>query len=80
VAQQFFGRRQRPRRSPRRSRRLRRGVLSCRVHSSGTRCREVGSPWGVRRSFFPHQKVLGQEIMVLDDVEQGVEQENKQKT
>jgi hypothetical protein len=79
VAQQFLGRRQRPRRSPRRSGRLRRSVLPCRAHSSSTRRREVGGPRCGRRSLFLHQEVLGHEIMVLDDVDHDVEQENKQK-
>jgi hypothetical protein len=76
--QQFLGRRQRPRRSPRRPRCLRGSVLPCRVLSSScTRRREVGGPWGGRGLF--HHKVLGHEIMVLDDVNHGVEQKNKQK-
>jgi hypothetical protein len=79
VVQQFSGRRQRPRRSPRLSGRLRRSVLSCRVHISGTWRWEVSSPWRGRSSFFLHQEVLWQGIMVLDDVDHGVEQENKQK-
>jgi hypothetical protein len=79
VAQQFSSRRQRRRRSLRLSGRLRRSVLSCRVHSSGTKCWEVSSPWCGRSSFFLHQEVLGQGIMVLDDVDHGVEQENKRK-
>jgi hypothetical protein len=44
-----------------------------------TRRRAVGSPWCGRRSLFLHQEVLGHEIMVLDDVDHGVEQKNKQK-
>jgi hypothetical protein len=79
VAQQFSGRRQLPRRSPRRPGRLRRSVLPRKVHSSNTRRREVGGPWCGRCGLFLHQKVLGHEIMVLDDVDYGVEQKNKQK-
>jgi hypothetical protein len=79
VAQQFFGRRQRLRRSPRRSGCLRRSMLSRRVHSSIPRRRAVEGPWRRRRSFFPHREVFGNEVMVLDDLDHGVEQENKQK-
>jgi hypothetical protein len=49
------------------------------VHSSSTRRRVVGGPWCGRRSLFLHQEVLGHEIMVLDDIDHGVEQENKKK-
>jgi hypothetical protein len=73
VAQQFPGRRQRPRHSPRRSRRLRRSVLPCRVQSSSTKRRAVGGPQCGRSSLFLHHEVLGHEIMVLDDVDHGVE-------
>jgi hypothetical protein len=51
--------------------------MSCRVHSSGTRRWEVSSLWHGRSGFFLHQEVLGQGIMVLDDVDHGVEEENK---
>jgi hypothetical protein len=55
-------------------------VLPRRVHSSGrTRRREVGGPRCGRGSRFFHHEVLGQEIMVLDDVDHDVEQKNKQK-
>jgi hypothetical protein len=58
---------------------LRRSVLPRRVHNSSTRRRAVAGPWCGRRSLFLHQEVLGHEIMVLDDVDHGVEQKNKQK-
>jgi hypothetical protein len=55
-------------------------VLPHRVHSSGcTRRREVGGPRCGRGSRFFHHEVLGQEIMVLDNMDHGVEQKNKQK-
>jgi hypothetical protein len=103
VAQQFSGRRQRPRRNPRcpgclrgsvlprrvhnsSTRRnprcpgcLRGSVLPRRVHSSSTRRRAVGGPQCGRSSLFLHHEVLGHEIMVLDDVDHGVQQKNKQK-
>jgi hypothetical protein len=78
VAQQFLGRIQRPRRSPRRPGRLRKSVLWRRVHSSNTRSREVGGPRCGRRSCFFHHEVLEHEILVLDDVDHDVEQVNKQ--
>jgi hypothetical protein len=52
--------------------------VSRRVHSSGTRHMEVGGPRCGRGSHLLHHEVLGHEIMVLDDVNHGVEQENKQ--
>jgi hypothetical protein len=79
VVQKFPGCRQRPRRSSRRPGRLRESVLPCRVHISSTRRRAVGGPRCGRRSLFLHHEVLGHEIMVLDDVDHGVEQKNKQK-
>jgi hypothetical protein len=79
VAQQFSSPRQRPMRSPRCSGCLRGSVLPRRVHNSSTRRRAVGSPRCGRRSLLLHQEVLGHEIMVLDDVDHGVEQKNKQK-
>jgi hypothetical protein len=79
VAQQFLVHRQRPRHSPRRSGCLRRSVLPRRVHNSIPRRRAVEGPWHGRHSFFLHQEVLGNEVMVLDDLDHGVEQENKQK-
>jgi hypothetical protein len=39
----------------------------------------VEDPWRGRRSFFLHREVSGNEVMVLDDLNHGVEQENKQK-
>jgi hypothetical protein len=55
-------------------------VLPRRVHNSGcSRRREVGGPWCGRGSRFFHHEVLGHEILVLDDVDHGIEQENKQK-
>jgi hypothetical protein len=80
VAQQLSGRRQRPRRCPRRPRRLRGSMLSCRVHNNSTKRREVGGPWCGRGSRLLHHEVLEHEIMVLDDVDHGVEQKDKQKT
>jgi hypothetical protein len=41
--------------------------------------RAVEGPWRGRRSFFLHQEILGNEVVVLDDMDHGVEQENKQK-
>jgi hypothetical protein len=80
VAQQFSGRRQCPRRNPRHPGRLRESVLPRRVHSSGcTRRREVCGPRCGRGSRLFHHEVLEHEIMVLDDVNHGVEQKNKQK-
>jgi hypothetical protein len=49
------------------------------VHSSSTGCREVGGPRCGGGILFLHHEVLGHEIMVLDDVDHGVEQKNKQK-
>jgi hypothetical protein len=55
-------------------------VLLRRVHSSGrTRRGEIGGPRRGRGNRLFHHEVLGQEIMVLDDVDHGVEQKNKQK-
>jgi hypothetical protein len=79
VVQQFSGRRQRPRRSPRRPGCLRESVLPRRVHSSTTRRREVGDPRCGRGSRLLHHEVLGHEIMVLDYVDHDAEQKNKQK-
>jgi hypothetical protein len=53
--------------------------MPLRVHSSGTQRKEVGGPWCGRGSRLFHHEILGHEIMVLDDVDHGVEQENKQK-
>jgi hypothetical protein len=39
----------------------------------------VEGPWRGRRNFFLHREFLGNEVMVLDDMEHGVEQESKQK-
>jgi hypothetical protein len=49
------------------------------VHSSSTRRWVVEDLWRGRRSFFLHREVFGNEVMVLDDMDHGVEQENKQK-
>jgi uncharacterized membrane protein len=50
------------------------------VHSSGcNRCREIGGLRCGGGSFLLQHEVLGHEIMVLDDVNYGVEQRNKQK-
>ena len=55
-------------------------MLPCRVHSSHcTRRREVGGPWSGRGSLLLQHEALGHKILVLDDVNHGVEQENKQK-
>jgi hypothetical protein len=54
-------------------------VLPRRVHSSSTRRRAVEGPWRGRRNFFIHREVFGNKVMVLDDLDHGVEQENKQK-
>jgi hypothetical protein len=40
---------------------------------------EVGGPRCGRGSCLFHHEILGHEIMVLDDVNHGVEQKNKQK-
>jgi hypothetical protein len=80
VAQQLSGRRKHLGRSPRRPGCLRGSVLPRRVHSSGcTRRREIGGPWCGGGSPLLHHEFPGHEIMVLDDVDHGVEQENKQK-
>jgi hypothetical protein len=50
-----------------------------RAHSSSTRRRAAGGPRRGRRSLFLHREVLGNEVMVLDDLDHDVEQENKQK-
>ena len=39
----------------------------------------VGGPWHGRRSFFLHMEVLRNEVVVLDDLDHGVEKENRQK-
>jgi hypothetical protein len=39
----------------------------------------VEGPWHGRRSFFLHRKVFGNKVIVLNDLDHGVEQENKQK-
>jgi hypothetical protein len=50
------------------------------VHNSGcTRRREVGGPRCGRRSRRLHYEVLRHEILVLNDVDHGVKQKNKQK-
>jgi hypothetical protein len=50
------------------------------VHNSGcTRRKEIGGPRCGRGNRLFHHEVLGHEIMVLDDVNHGVELENKQK-
>jgi hypothetical protein len=55
-------------------------VLPRRAHSSSyTECRVAGGLWCGRGSFLLHGEVLGDEVVVLDDVNHGVEQENKQK-
>jgi hypothetical protein len=80
MAQQFSGRRQHPRRNPRCPGRLRGSVLPRRVHNSGcSRSREVGGPWCGRGSRLLHHEVLEHEILVLNDVDHGVEQKNGQK-
>ena len=50
-----------------------------RAHNSSTRRRAVEGPWRGRRSLFLHQEVLRNEVMVLDDLDHGVEQENRRK-
>jgi hypothetical protein len=78
--QQFSGRGERPRPCSRRPGCLCGRMLPCRVHiSSCTGRREVGGPWCGRGCRLLHHEVLGQEILVLDDVDHDVEQENKQK-
>jgi hypothetical protein len=54
-------------------------VLPRRVHNSSTRCRAVEGPWRGRRSFFLHREFLRNEVVVLDDMDHGVEQKNKKK-
>jgi hypothetical protein len=50
------------------------------VHNSHrTRRREVGGPWSGRGLLLLQHEVLGHEILMLDDVDHGVEQKNKQK-
>ena len=54
-------------------------MLPRRVHNSNTRRRAVDGPRCGRRSRFLHRKILENEVVVLDDLDHGVEQENKQK-
>jgi hypothetical protein len=54
-------------------------VLPRSMHSSSTRCRAVGGPWHGRRNLFLHREVLGNEVAVLNDLDHGVEQENRRK-
>jgi hypothetical protein len=49
------------------------------VHNSSSRRRAVEGTWRGRRSFFLHREILRNEVVVLDDMDHGVEQENKQK-
>jgi hypothetical protein len=49
------------------------------VHSSSTRHRAVEGLWRGRGSLFLHREVLKNEVVVLDDVDHGVEQKNKKK-
>jgi hypothetical protein len=39
----------------------------------------VGGPWHGRRNFFLHMEVLRNEVVVLDDLDHGVEKENRRK-
>jgi hypothetical protein len=39
----------------------------------------VEGPWRGRRNFFLHWEILKNKVMVLDDLDHGVEQKNKQK-
>jgi hypothetical protein len=79
VAQQFPSRRQRPRRSPRCPGCLRRSMLPRRVHRNNTRRQAVGGPRCGRCSLFLHREILRNEVVVLDDMDHGAEQKNKQK-
>jgi hypothetical protein len=55
-------------------------VLSCRAHNSNsTRRRAARGPWCGRGCLLLHREILGNEVVVLDNVDHGVEQENKQK-
>ena len=55
-------------------------MLPCRAHSSSsTKRRAAGCPWREEAAFFLHREILGNEVVVLDDVNHSVEQENKQK-
>jgi hypothetical protein len=54
-------------------------VLPRRAHNYSTRRNAAGGPWHGIGSFFLHREVFGIEVMVLDDLDHGVEQENKQK-
>jgi hypothetical protein len=54
-------------------------MLPCRVHSSGTRRGEVGGPQCGRGCRLLHHEVLGHEIMVLDELDHGVEQKTSKK-
>jgi hypothetical protein len=39
----------------------------------------VEDQWRGRRNFFLHREILGNEVVVLDDMDHGIKQENKQK-
>jgi hypothetical protein len=64
---------------PRQVHGMHRSVLPRRAHCSSTRRRAAGGPRRGRRSFFLHREVFGIEVMVLDDLDLGVKEENKQK-
>jgi hypothetical protein len=54
-------------------------VLLRSVHSSSTRHWAAGAQWHGRRSLLLHEEVFRSRVVVLDDMNHGVEQENKQK-
>jgi hypothetical protein len=49
------------------------------VHNIITRHRAIEGSWRGRGILFLHREVLRNEVVVLDDVDHGVEQKNKQK-
>ena len=49
------------------------------VHSNSTRRWAVGAQWHGRRNLLLHEEVFKSHAVVLDDMNHGVEQENKQK-
>jgi hypothetical protein len=54
-------------------------VLPCGAHSSCSKCRAAGAQRRRRCSLFLHEEVPRDYVAVLNDVNHGTEQENKQK-
>jgi hypothetical protein len=55
-------------------------VLLRSVHNISTGGRAVGASWHRGCCLFLHREVLGNEVMVLDDLNHRVKQENRRKT